>query len=284
MRSRRSTRNQSGVSTPAEPSGPIYTASGRQVRSRIGGTYGESMLTGRRSEMHRNDIGTTEGTRRTRANMGPNGYAQAVDDYNSDEMDDAEPASSGDEYNAADTEQNFGDDDEDMSDQSMDEEDMDIRPSLIVQLRYGKGKQILKQSAYPSPSPGPTNHLVLSKEKQSTSIGTPEAPQMQPIAHPAQPNGLGNPGGERTCVSQPTLFDAAAVAQPSAPPSAGPMDIDSKSSLPPAPFETAPHVAPAPAVAMDVDSKVPSASLQADPGDATSPGRQDIQVDQINMT
>ena len=41
---KRSTR-QSGVSTPAEPAGPKYTASGRQVKSRLGGTYGEALNT-----------------------------------------------------------------------------------------------------------------------------------------------------------------------------------------------------------------------------------------------
>lgn len=42
---RRSTRN-TGTHTPAEPSGPTITQSGRQVKSRQGGTYGESMLSG----------------------------------------------------------------------------------------------------------------------------------------------------------------------------------------------------------------------------------------------
>lgn len=39
---RRSTRN-TGTHTPAEPAGPTVTQSGRQVRSRLGGEYGESM-------------------------------------------------------------------------------------------------------------------------------------------------------------------------------------------------------------------------------------------------
>ncbi|KAK2628654.1 hypothetical protein QTJ16_001757 [Diplocarpon rosae] len=42
---RRSTRN-TGTHTPAEPSGPTITQSGRQVKSRHGGAYGESMLSG----------------------------------------------------------------------------------------------------------------------------------------------------------------------------------------------------------------------------------------------
>jgi len=46
--SRRSTR----MATPVE-SGPTITASGRQVKSRVGGLYGESMLTDQRKELER---------------------------------------------------------------------------------------------------------------------------------------------------------------------------------------------------------------------------------------
>lgn len=42
---RRSARN-TGTHTPAEPAGPTITQSGRQVKSRQGGAYGESMLSG----------------------------------------------------------------------------------------------------------------------------------------------------------------------------------------------------------------------------------------------
>lgn len=43
-----SSRAASGRSTPFDENRPVTTASGRQVRSRIGGAYGEGMLTGRR--------------------------------------------------------------------------------------------------------------------------------------------------------------------------------------------------------------------------------------------
>lgn len=46
--SRRSTRN-TGTHTPAEPAAPTVTQSGRQVRSRHGGAYGESLLNGTRT-------------------------------------------------------------------------------------------------------------------------------------------------------------------------------------------------------------------------------------------
>src|SRR4051812_33842289 len=54
---RRSTR-QSGISTPAETTGPTFTASGRQVRSRHVGAYGESALSSTHTAI--NDAGHTE--------------------------------------------------------------------------------------------------------------------------------------------------------------------------------------------------------------------------------
>jgi hypothetical protein len=117
--SRRSTRN-TGTHTPAEPAGPTVTLSGRQVRSRQGGTYGESMLSG----MHTPAItvGGNDGTseehdedgdivgrrpRRAAAVQGQNGYKSGggkhIEGYNSvDEMDDEDDAS----------EQDYGDDEE----------------------------------------------------------------------------------------------------------------------------------------------------------------------------
>jgi hypothetical protein len=115
--SRRSTRN-TGTHTPAE--GPTVTLSGRQVRSRHGGTYGETMLSGTHtpavavgggdgaSDGHDEDGDVVE--RRPRraaaANM-KNGYSSKsrhIEGYNSvDEMDDEDDAS----------EQDYGDDEED---------------------------------------------------------------------------------------------------------------------------------------------------------------------------
>jgi hypothetical protein len=117
--SRRSTRN-TGTHTPAEPAGPTVTLSGRQVRSRQGGTYGESMLSGTHtpavavggndgaSDDH-NDDGDVVGRRprRTAAVQGQIGYKSGglhIEGYNSvDEMDDEDDAS----------EQDYGDDEED---------------------------------------------------------------------------------------------------------------------------------------------------------------------------
>lgn len=256
--SRRSTRNQSRITTPAEPSGPIYTASGRQVRSRIGGAYGETMLTGRQTEIQGNGTEAHEGSRRTRSNMGPNGYAQGGEGYNSDDMDDAlDPASSGDQFNSAD-EPNFGDEDE-ASEHSIDEEDMNIRPSLVVQLRYGKGKQIPKETAYPSPSPGPKGDPAVLETLQTPAQAPDitEAPQAQPIVH-AAPNGLGNSPVDPNPFAQSTVPPASETTPLHTQVRAEPMDIDSKDS-------------------------VPSAATQVGPVQPTPFGQQDTKVEQNSV-
>ncbi|KAL1957687.1 hypothetical protein VTO42DRAFT_5664 [Malbranchea cinnamomea] len=231
--SRRSTRFQSRVSTPVD-NGPIYTASGRQVKSRIGGTYGESMLTGRRPGADHSEVETNGGPRRTRANLGPYGYAQVREGYDSDEMDDGpEPASSGDEYNAADAEQNPGDEDEDMSDEeSMDEEDFDIRPSLIVQLRYGKGKQVPKETAYPSPPSGPKSDPLVCDETMPALSQVHEASQpRQDTQKTPRVNGASVSAASSTAASKasPTPAQSAPVTATTPPPAPGGlMEIDSK--------------------------------------------------------
>jgi hypothetical protein len=118
--SRRSTRN-TGTHTPAEPAGPTITLSGRQVRSRQGGVYGESRLSGTHTPVV--TVGGNDGTseehdedgdivgrrpRRAAAVQSQNGYksggGQHIEGYNSvDEMDDEDDAS----------EQDYGDDEED---------------------------------------------------------------------------------------------------------------------------------------------------------------------------
>jgi hypothetical protein len=144
---RRSTRNASG---PADSGGPVFTASGRQVRARAGGIYGESMLSGQRkgdlvsaplSHGGDDDAGRPQRNTRGRAN----GWAKESFNY-VDEMDEeSEAASSGNEWKGGDDEyrNEFEGDDEEESSQ---EEPMlgggeAANPSLVVQLRYGKGRK-----------------------------------------------------------------------------------------------------------------------------------------------
>ncbi|RAL10051.1 uncharacterized protein BO97DRAFT_394906 [Aspergillus homomorphus CBS 101889] len=133
---RRSTRNTSGVSTPVDVAGPRYTASGRQIRSRAGGLYGETLLAGQRDDVQAGDEGRPTRSRATRAN----GYT----DYNlDDEMAEGSDGahSSGNEWQGGEEEEDNdfeGDDEEEVSG---DEEIVNGEPpSLVVQLRYNKDK------------------------------------------------------------------------------------------------------------------------------------------------
>lgn len=101
---RRSTRN-TGTHTPAD--GPTITQSGRQVKSRQGGAYGESMLSGQvtngdaatATEEMSGEVDEIAGGRPRRAavtNSAKNGYPKKnidnyndVDDMSSDEEGDA---------------------------------------------------------------------------------------------------------------------------------------------------------------------------------------------------
>jgi hypothetical protein len=154
--SRRSTRN-TGTHTPAEGLAPTVTLSGRRVKARQGGTYGESMLTGTHtpavthgsygtSEEPEQAEGATGRPRRAAApTVGAKGWNSKggahIEGYNSvDEMNDS------DEDDAS--EQDYGDDEEeddhlslesdkDEDDLTDEEEDMvgeDEKKSLIIKL------------------------------------------------------------------------------------------------------------------------------------------------------
>ncbi|KAK4992014.1 hypothetical protein LTR50_001410 [Elasticomyces elasticus] len=157
---RRSTR-QSGVSTPAD-NGPTITASGRQVKSRGGGLYGESLLSGTArntvSPAVVDDLGseasepphngyTHGGARATRSagRLALNGSRKRkhIDTYNSvDEMSDEEDAtSSGGEWEEGDV--NIDDnmvDDQSEEEITEDEEDDPSPRSLIVKLKIRSSK------------------------------------------------------------------------------------------------------------------------------------------------
>lgn len=147
---RRSTRN-TGTHTPAD-NGPTVTASGRQVRSRIGGAYGESMLSGAQAipvggldgidDFTGDDSESIRGRPRRAAVNGRVKGGAHIDGYNSvDDMDEESDAS----------EQDYGDDEEEdehvpvesddeeldnLSDADEDEMDIDDedKQSLVVKL------------------------------------------------------------------------------------------------------------------------------------------------------
>ncbi|PGH15762.1 hypothetical protein AJ79_02142 [Helicocarpus griseus UAMH5409] len=187
----RKSARHSRLSTPGEPAGPTFTASGRQVRSRVGGSYGESMLSGQRKETSQSVGPGGEGEegeqpvsngrpQRARVSRQANGTGNHISGYNEvDEMDEeSDAASSGNEWEGGDEDNDYGDEDEDeeMSDDSgLD----DGHQSLVVQLRYGKGKQPLSSSPQPQNAP-----------PEEASGGRP----IQPAPGPQATNGLPSAG------------------------------------------------------------------------------------------
>ena len=154
---RRSTRNASGTATPAEPAGPRFTASGRQIRSRAGGLYGAALLTGQREDEaeEEEDTDRPQRSRTTRTN----GYAGY------DMEDDSEAQSSGNEWQGGDDEEENDFEGDDEEEASGDESVMNgENPSLVVQLRYSKGKTGSNGTSEEQPAKEPANQ---QSEQQS---------------------------------------------------------------------------------------------------------------------
>ena len=232
------TRNSgrpSGLSTPAEPAGPTYTASGRQVRSRHGGAYGESMLSGHQDETappssEGNDgvVDDIEGTkpppagrssRAARASTAtrPRG-GKHIEGYNSlDEMDDeSEASSSGNEWDGGNDNDEPDDqaDDEDEEDEENEDADLEMSEdvnsadededgdgherrsrSLLVSLRYQK------HESSPQPKPqenGITPPLNMNSNAAPSKVeGNHEDAMEEVRANPPdqQPQPSNLPGG-----------------------------------------------------------------------------------------
>ena len=204
---RRSTRN-SGVATPADQSRPTTTLSGRQVRSRVGGMYGESLLSGQNTDARSTpatDI-SDEPVRASRS--GRAGVNRRVDE-------DAETSSEG-EWDGGDEDEPDEpmedlDDEEEASEDDGSDEEMEPR-SLVVALRYGKGRspslqptEVPKPAAkvevvIPKPSPlsqtttitpessAPTGYLTPASTVNGTNGSAQPTPQHAPAAPPT--NGL----------------------------------------------------------------------------------------------
>lgn len=186
LSTRRSNR-QSGISTPAESHGPTFTASGRQVRSRHGGAYGEIMLSGQQDATGHSRIGDLDGAehdddedepvnrglprraaRQNRVKAKPlSGKHTEVNDSLGSMDDESDATSSGNEWDGGDEDEpdDHVDDDEededvDMSDNSgAEEEGDDPRQSLVVSLRYIKSR--------PSPPSQDTPNVAAISEDHS---------------------------------------------------------------------------------------------------------------------
>ncbi|KAI8941051.1 hypothetical protein NX059_002294 [Plenodomus lindquistii] len=154
LSARRSGR-QSGRETSAAPSGPTVTASGRQVRSRATGVYGEILHSGQVEDHVSPATGDyirsseePQHGRATRAgNRGATNGRTGKRTVDSDE-EDATSWDGGDEDEDEPEQMELDDDEDDAADDSMD--DLDEPQSLMVTLRYKK------PSAQPTAPPGDT--------------------------------------------------------------------------------------------------------------------------------
>lgn len=194
-------RRNSGISTPLE-SGPTVTASGRQVKSRVGGVYGESILVDQRKEMDKvAGEGHLTETSEDMPTTAPNGRGvktsrsgrQVIptrprygDAANSDESDAAESSGkewSGDENEPDVSEPELNDDDEEDEDMDNDGEedegDENTQESLVVQLRYRKGGQNPVPTAI---QPPPLQPLQPKSNSISVVIDSHKSPR------PSQPS------------------------------------------------------------------------------------------------
>lgn len=175
---RRSTRN-TGTHTPAEQSGPTITQSGRQVKSRHGGAYGESIL----SETHGPTVSTSGGfdgtseepeadgsggrPRRAAAAAATNGWTakggRHIEGYN-----DVDEMTSDDEGDAS--EQDYGDDEEEDVPLESDVEDpADLTDEDEDLNEAGEKKKLIVKLPVKTPTPEKitTTKLSLTPERDS---------------------------------------------------------------------------------------------------------------------
>ena len=209
LSSRRSTR-PSGISTPAEHTGPTVTASGRQVKSRLGGMYGESILVDQRKEIENERVLATSqepesndgdeqsnGRPRRTARQARPSRRQPVNGDDGDVDDESEAESTGDDWSGdedepdePEAEPDFEGDDEDeeMSEDDSEMEDIELDggppKSLVVQLRYRKKPQTQLDSN------GMASHTKPEKEdiEQGAYDRTPVEPAaLKPVMHILEP-------------------------------------------------------------------------------------------------
>jgi hypothetical protein len=173
---RRSTRN-TGTRTSAEPTGPTITQSGRQVKARQGGVYGESVLSGSNSAAATADdidelaLGGDEAVntggrpqRAAAANQGSKGKGgrhiegyNNVDEMTSDEEDDASEQDYGDDEEEDDhvSLQSDVDDPDDLTDAEDEDKVDDESKKLIIKLPVKtptpERKTLLRIRLTPSP-------------------------------------------------------------------------------------------------------------------------------------
>lgn len=187
---RRSGRN-SGRETSVAPSGPTVTASGRQVRSRATGAYGETLHSGQVDDRVSPAMGDyvrsseePQHSRATRAGKRDATNGRPVHGTVDSDEEDATSWDGGDEEEEEDQEPEQMDLDEDEGDAADDSMDQGDEPqSLMVTLRYRKST-----SAQPSVQPPATTNGIVKDDVHTSdppSTGLPAQPELAPT--PAQP-------------------------------------------------------------------------------------------------
>lgn len=179
----------SGRSTPFDDGRPVITASGRQVKSRLGGMYGETMLTDQRREAERDQTGDSEDTdglagthgrpirssvptKRAAAARGR--YAEGLESESESEADqEAEP--SGDEWSGNEEEPDEesepdAEDTQESDDDLMAADEDTTQESLVVKLAYRRPPM---QNGHPNGTHGINGVSALKgtplREVQNTS-------------------------------------------------------------------------------------------------------------------
>jgi hypothetical protein len=197
LSTRRSTRN----ATPAD-TGPVVTSSGRQVKSRVGGLYGESLSTDQRREYETGEAESegsaddmpasapTRGARRaSRARQEPSRLRERYDDGDDMDTESDGPQDDGEEWsgdeNEPDDDESEGDatDDEEVDDDAASADEGDMQRSLVVQLRYRPTKAPVPPSSRARtplpPTEIPTNGITTGAEKTGDTSVAETSPSGQ---------------------------------------------------------------------------------------------------------
>ncbi|KAJ4366814.1 hypothetical protein N0V83_007339 [Neocucurbitaria cava] len=285
--SRRSGR-QSGRETPAVPSGPTVTASGRQVRSRATGLYGETLHSGQVEDRaspgtgeHRSDVSEEpHAGRSTRAgNRGnTNGRLNRTLDSDGDD-EDATSWDGGDEDEDEPEQMELDDDVDEAGDESSEDEEAEEPQTLMVTLRYGKGATQppsapppnvteqpttiangVDEPAYPSGAPlsgtGATRQPEVAPlpTTQTLAAAPPPPPQPQAQQQYAPPSYV--PNGVPVQPQQPYTAPVIPLAQPQAPVTELPK-LESLFPAAPVPSYSAPQVQVQPQHELQAQSVLP---------------------------
>lgn len=182
---RRSGRQSARDSSPMH-AGPTVTASGRQVRSRATGTYGETLHSGQTTdraspatgEYIRSDV--SEEPRQGRSTRAGN-RSHLNREMDSEEEDDATSWDGGDEEEEPDQmDLDDDEDDDDLADQSSDEEQEP--QSLVVTLQYRKNTS--NTSSETKPEPTPVNGVAQQSDVPMVDAGAPLKQETPAVAAP----------------------------------------------------------------------------------------------------